>query len=571
MADPSETSLNGLLPGARDRLRALVDGRLLRPDIERSWRRAIDSGLEPGVDLSTLSVADIDRQSRLAVAAKPVLDQLSDDFDGTTYCLALADHRARIIERRFGEMQIGTMLDRLGMVPGAEFREENSGTNSIATVVALGKPLTVTGDEHYVDALRNFSCYGHPILNPVTQALEGVLDISCPVGTGNPLIRPLLVRSVREIEQRLLEYACAADQRMLDVYRTATQRRGRPVLVLGDTAVLANPAAMEIFDAVDQAAFRELANSAPAHDRRTHTLVLSSGARVRVEVQRIDGTGRVLFEFERLDEHGPPARRAGFCAPVEDLVRSLEQARTRRLPVLVCGEPGTGRTTLIRELAASHPPAVIEGSDVVNLGEAAWLEKFRNLVAGESLLVVEDLQLVPPAAVRNLLSLLEQDAVWFALTTAPTSQPSGEHAMLMAHCPVRIDLPPLRSRLPELGRLIHDLVRRLCPGSTVRFLPQTVEVLAAHQWPGNLRELENVLRNVLRDRSAGDIIPTDLPLEYRGGIRARRLTTVQQLEHDAIIAALDACRGNKVAAAERLGMSRSTLYRRIRTLGVPDA
>lgn len=551
-----------------ERMQALLSGRVLRPDIERSWRRAISSGLQPGTDLSALSVADIDRQSRLSLAAKPVLDQLAEDFEGTSYCLALADHQARIIDRRFGEIRIGEMLDSLGLTPGTEYHEGNSGANGIATAFALGAPITVTGDEHFVDALRNFACHGHPIFNPVTRALEGVLDISCLVGEANPLIRPLLVRSARAIEARLLEDASRADQRMLEVYRTATQRRARPVLVLGDTAVLANPAAMEILDAVDQAAFRELANVAPMREHRTHTLVLSSGVRVRVDVQRIDDTGRVLFEFDRLGEDEPDGRRWGFPTEAEDLAQSIERARAHHLPVLVSGEPGSGRTTLIQKLAAA--PAVIEGSAVAGAGDRSWLEMFADLARTSDLVVIEDLQLVPPATVRRLLTLLENDTIWYALTTTPLADPSGEHAVLMARCPVRINLPPLRARLTELGMLVRDIAARLAPDASVRFLPQTLEVLARHPWPGNLHELESVLHTLLRHRSSGDITPADLPLEYRGGVRARHLTKVQQLEHDAIIAALDACRGNKVQAAAQLGMSRSTLYRRIRTLGVPD-
>lgn len=550
-------------------MRELLAGRLLRPEIEHSWRRAISSGLETGADLSRLSVAEIDRQSRLAIAAKPVLDQLAEDFAGTCYCVVLGDHHARIVGRRFGVPRMGEMMDAIGLAPGAEFHELNSGTNGIATVVELGVPLTVAGDEHYLDALRNFACYGHPIRNPVTRELEGILDISCMVSEANALIRPLLVRSVRAIEQRLLEDACRADQRMLEVYRTAIQRRARPVLVLGDTAVLANPAALEILDAVDQAAFRELASIAPPSERRTHDLVLSGGTRVHVEVQRIDGTGRVLFELERIGEH-PPARRRRGPSVSDQPAASLDRARTHRLPALICGEAGTGRTTLIRTLAPPPARGVIEGADLVRDGEVRWLERFENLARGADLVVIEDLQVVPARLVRRMLPLLENDTVWFALTTTPMIDPSGEHAALMALCPVQIDLPPLRTRLTELGALVRAITGRLAPDTTVRFLPQTLEVLAGHPWPGNLHELENVLHTVLRNRSSGDITPADLPAAYRGGVRARHLTRVQQLEHDAIIAALDACRGNKVQAAAQLGMSRSTLYRRIRTLGVPD-
>jgi transcriptional regulator of acetoin/glycerol metabolism len=554
---------------AAERLRTLQVG-ALRPDIEASWRRVIEHGLEPGVDLSAVDRVDIDRRSRLAIAAGSVLDQLAQEFEDTTYCLALADRHARIVDRRFGQSRMGALMDSVGLVAGSDFREVNSGTNAIATVAELGRPLVVTGAEHYVDALRGYACYGYPIHDPATAELAGVLDISCPTEQDSPLLKALLVRSVRAIEERLLEAARTSDQRILDVFRAANQGRIRPVLVLGESSVLANAAAMEILDAVDQAAFRELAAAAPWRDRRTHTLVLASGVRVQVEVERIDAGPRVLFEFDRVDQAETAGRRPGAPVHLESLDESLARARSRQLAVIVCGEPGTGRSTLARKLAAPSIPVVIEGTHVTGLGEAAWLARFGQLSRVGTLVVIEDLHVLPTDTVRRLLPLLDKGRIWFAVTTTPVAAPSGEHAVLMARCAVRINLPPLRKRLTELGPLVRDLTARLAPGAPVRFLPQTLEVLARHPWPGNLRELDSVLRNVLRNRSSGDITPTDLPLEYRGGVRARHLTTVQQLEHDAIIAALDACRGNKVKAAARLGMSRSTLYRRIRTLGVPD-
>jgi transcriptional regulator of acetoin/glycerol metabolism len=554
---------------AAERLRVLQDGGL-RPDIEESWRRSIERGLDPSLDLSAVARADVDRRSRLAVAAGPVLDQLAAEFHDTTYCLALADREARIVDRRFGRAHMGTLMDSVGLVPGSDFHELNSGTNAIATVAELGRPLTVTGAEHYADALRGYACHGYPIHDPVTAELAGVLDISCPMEQDNPLLTALLVRSVRAIEERLLDAARTTDQRMLDVYRVAAQGRVRPVLLLGETSVLANAAAMEILDAVDQAAFRELAAAAPWCDRRRHTLVLASGVRVQVDVTRIDAGPQVLFEFERVDDLDSAGRRPGAPVALESLADSLSRARSRQLAVVVSGEPGTGRTSLARQLAAPALPVVIEGTHVAGLGEAAWLARFGQLTRAGTLVVIEDVQVLPTDTVRRLLPLLDKGRIWFALTTTPAPAPSGEHAVLLARCSVRVNLPPLRKRLTELGPLVRDLTARLAPGAPVRFQPQTLEVLARHPWPGNLRELESVLRNVLRNRSSGDITPTDLPLEYRGGVRARHLTTVQQLEHDAIIAALDACRGNKVKAAARLGMSRSTLYRRIRTLGVPD-
>jgi sigma-54 dependent transcriptional regulator, acetoin dehydrogenase operon transcriptional activator AcoR len=131
-----------------------------------------------------------------------------------------------------------------------------------------------------------------------------------------------------------------------------------------------------------------------------------------------------------------------------------------------------------------------------------------------------------------------------------------------------VELPPLRARRDELPTLVHTMITRIDPTAAVRCTPRTLQVLAAHPWPGNLHELRRVVEVLLDRRSAGDITPDDVPDAYRGSTAARRLAPIEQIEHDAIARALRACDGNKVHAAKQLGMSRSTLYRRIRTLGV---
>lgn len=157
---------------------------------------------------------------------------------------------------------------------------------------------------------------------------------------------------------------------------------------------------------------------------------------------------------------------------------------------------------------------------------------------------------------------------WLALTSPPLAELHGEHASLAAHCIARVELPPLRTRREELPALIRTMLQRLRPGVGLRMTPHTLEVLAGHSWPGNLRELHTVLGYVTERRSAGDVTAQDLPEAYQRSVKARRLTPLERLEYDAIVGALRSCEANKVHAAQQLGMSRSTLYRRMRALGI---
>lgn len=103
-----------------------MESRELRPEIALSWRRAELSGLRPDAALDSLTVADIDRRSRLVVAAEPVLDQATRELADTAFSLVLADRDAWIVDRRFGDTRLESTFDRLGVVPGTKFTRQSA-------------------------------------------------------------------------------------------------------------------------------------------------------------------------------------------------------------------------------------------------------------------------------------------------------------------------------------------------------------------------------------------------------------------------------------------------------------
>lgn len=136
-----------------------------------------------------------------------------------------------------------------------------------------------------------------------------------------------------------------------------------------------------------------------------------------------------------------------------------------------------------------------------------------------------------------------------------------------------ITLPPLRDRLDAMDDLAEFLVRlhsREMGKQLAGIASSARKALRAHHWPGNIRELQNVLeRAVILARS--EITITDLPdliriSEKNNGAEEHGL--LKEAEHQAIITALKATAGNRRLAADRLGISRRTLQYRLKEFGV---
>jgi len=146
--------------------------------------------------------------------------------------------------------------------------------------------------------------------------------------------------------------------------------------------------------------------------------------------------------------------------------------------------------------------------------------------------------------------------------------------------PVRI--PPLRVRREDIAPLALRLLARLAPdGAQPRLTPEAARVLEAAPWPGNVRELENALHRALVLADGGPLRPEHLPAPAppaavhgaaqgatHEGAHDGALPTLSEVEAAHIRLVLARCGGRMAEAARRLGIGRSTLYRKLADLGI---
>ncbi|MEV0336582.1 helix-turn-helix domain-containing protein [Nocardia sp. NPDC050717] len=521
-----------------------------RPDIESAWARSRLNGIREDA-MPPFDLASRNADSFLARAASPVLRRVASELEGTPVALVLADQAGRVVDIHGAARSIRRAVSDIGIVPGVELGEDRIGTNALGTPLETRRSLLVRADEHYLALFRGFTCYGHPIFHPVTRRLEGVLGIGATTSADHRLSALLARRMVRDIQERLQRDSPRAHSRLMSAFQAAAGRRGRAVVVIGDGLVLATPAAVDLLEPADHAALRACAEAVPVGGQDSRELVLTSGRAVRLVCQSIEGTDGVLVDITQ-----------------ESGVRRTRVASDRMplWPLLVVGETGTGRTT--EALGLVGPAArTLDATDIVLIGDTTWAAQLgETLEAGGPPVVIENIQLLSEQLTALLAQRLRETSREVVLTSTPGEHLDAVHAALPALCNDRRELVPLRRRRHEVPGLAQQMLTEVTGHTGTRFTAETMRVLAAQPWRGNLAELRRVVELVASARSAGDIIPTDLPASHRGGQAPG--SPIREAEREVIMAALEAAGGNKLQAARALGVSRSTLYNRIRALRI---
>jgi hypothetical protein len=355
---------------------------------------------------------------------------------------------------------------------------------------------------------------------------------------------------------------------MLAAFQEATQRPDSVVVLLDEDIMMASPAAQRALESTDHLQLRDLAREAVV-EPHVRAARLTDGTDVRIRFRRLaDAPSGVLFEIAADGRRRPVPRRRAPSRP-KDPLAVLDAHRARRTNVLVTGEPGSGRSAAVARLAGCDPVCSHDAADVALMGEARWDEALTDVAREHTgLLAVENIHLLPPTTAARTARALRDASVWFAFTSGPPADLGAEQVGLAALCGARVEIQPLRFRKDELPDLVGALFAELAPGLPVRLTRGAWDALRNHPWPGNLHELRQVLAHVAEQITGEVVTAEDLPLRLREHRPGRRLTMLEQAERDAIVRALQQHGGNKVHAAEALGISRTTLYKRIRLLDI---
>jgi transcriptional regulator of acetoin/glycerol metabolism len=572
----------------RQARRALHDGRDLPhelPDtIRYSWMRSRLAAAP--VDRIAVPYVAVDATERLFLAAEPILDRFAQQLVGTPVSLVLADRSARVIGRWAGDRSALRRLSRVSVEEGFVLAEDLAGTNGVGTALEALAPVTIYGEEHYAESLQRLVCVGVPVRHPLTRRIEGVLDLACPTRDANALLMPTAMDLCAQIERELSTHASERDRAVFDEFVARSRVTSAALVALSAQYMMTNAAAAELFEPRDQAYLWELAlQSMDGVTAVTRRLQLRGGTTAMTRCTPITIGAHPIGALIEVLQPPRPARtvRAARKAPggaaksraAAQLERELAHlAASKATRVLFDGESGAGKLYTARRLHelrhlgttfTLHPAGLAQVH-----GSRAWLGELETLLADETVTVtISNVQVLDRRTQRCLADLLDGPAALSRLVMI-TRQRGGDEtpqAMVPFASQAVVSVPSLQQRREDIPDLAYGILR--ARAGSVRIGNRAMTALMNHPWPGNFPQLRAELADAA-DRSGGkDISCEHLSADVRVGLQSRRtLTRLESLEREAIAEALREHDNNKVQAAQALGLSRSTLYRRLRLFGL---
>jgi transcriptional regulator of acetoin/glycerol metabolism len=567
----------------------------VRSEILASWRRCELNGVNADRLVLPLSPDFDPRGSKLFLAAEPVLRRFAERLFDTHSSIVLADRRARVLGRWSGDRGLDKGLERVSVASGFSVAEDVAGTNGLGTALEEGRPAAIQGSEHFAEPFMSFTCVGSPIRHPITRRVEGGINIACRVKDTNSLVLPMVMEMASEIEHSLYLHAAERERVLFDTFWEEARSSAVPVVSMSEQLMMTNAAAARLLEGTDQVVLWEQAHQAVAqHAERSIVVTLADGRTVAAHCRPVELGGRsfgvVIHLDAALPDRLPTARLDTAAAPRgsalvgesrawKDLEALVRRVSVTRLPLLFLGEPGTGKCALAHhahQLSRVGDPWTVFDAALAKVdGPDDWLRAVRQrLECADGTVLLRHVAMLDPVAAGGLCAVLDAvgDDGPRLMATAMTDIPSeaGVFQSLFDRLGVvRISVPPLRQRPDDIRALAAALVRRNAMREpTPRLTPEALQALLRLDWPGNVRQLDNVIKGLLATGRRSDIQLEDLPEEVRRQTSRRPLSRLEQLELEQILVALRQADGNKLEAARTLGISRATLYRKLASFGV---
>ncbi len=565
----------------------------VRGSIFASWRRSQE--MKVAADKIQMPyVRDPDIDTELTRSAEPVLRSLREQLDGQPVSIVLTDHSGLVLRRMTADHDLERHLDGVLLAPGFSYAERYVGTNGIGTALEVGGPAHVFGHEHYAENLEDLACAGVPISHPISGRTVGAVDLTCWRKDAGSLLLTLAKTTAEQIRQALLADTGASQLGLFQEYLRTCRRMSGVVFALNNDVVMLNDYARAVLDPADQAALLAQAGEPSSGLHGPVVVRLPTGLTAKMHCRPVQDGGQPagVVVHVKLDDADTALSSGGggrdttpqmllpglvgaapvwlhACQEVERIFRSGEW-------LAVEGETGVGKLALLRAVQLRRQPVgrfvVFDAADADT--DPDWLAGVRSALAeGPASVVFRHVDKLDNRRLRGLSSAL-RDAVasphtpppWVAITLGSATH-GGDLVRLLRMFPSSVEVPPLRMHLEDLPLLVSFFLARLGHGGQLACSPEAMRLLMRQPWAGNVEQVHQTLRQVVKRRRAGQIQPDDLPPEART-VSRRRLSPLESMERDAIVQSLVDAGGSKSEAARSLEMSRATIYRKIHEYGI---
>ncbi len=593
----------------------VLDSNRINQRISESWHRCKQANVNPHMNkgqkvLSSHIFREQKKKSEIFLdIALPQIQNLRKTIDELQMMALLIDPDGYVLSLS-GNKQTLKRAKHINFIEGVKWTEAAVGTNAIGTALEIEEAIMISGTEHYSVASHSWSCAAAPIHNDDGK-LIGILDFSCPIEFSHPYMLGMVTSIAHAIERecsiRVHQNELHLIHRFLDVIDSDEQVvicNHRDVIVSASKSVrerVTNWSRMKLEDLVHHGLETKLEIPVYSNERMI-------GKCMYLKENKQMNTYSAFTFIKGITFPGVTGTSKAFQHTLEE----IKLVSPTDASVYVCGETGVGKEYVARAIHENSPrkdgpfiavncgslPKELMESELFGYAEGAFTGARRQGYKGKfeqangGTLFLDEIGEVPPEMQVALLRVLQERTI----------TPIGSSKEVPVNIRIITATHKDLLRLVEEGKFRQDLYYRLhvyplyvpslierkedipyfiqhfCERKNwnVVFPKSIYNQFLQHTWPGNIRELVNVLERIyilsqgreICEKQVAFLIQTMMGNQQQLELQVENKTEHtlnfrEKIQRDSMIEALQKTNGNVSLAAKLLDVPRSTFYKRM--------
>ncbi|MGP3562702.1 sigma-54-dependent Fis family transcriptional regulator [Geobacillus sp. BK01] len=585
----------------------ILDQGRMNKRIEESWYRCRQKNVDPYDGKGKVFLPNHmleekrGRNERLLRIAVPILDKLQQLFQGIPSIFLLTDLEGYVLYAK-GHQKAMQKAKDINFLEGVKWTEEEVGTNAIGTALKTREPITVVGLDHYAVASHQWVCSAAPIYDE-NKELLGIIDMSYPIYHGlfeaQDYVLATIVTAAYTIEQQI---RVQRKEDIVELFRYSLEIEDSysycAICDYQGNVVWANHR-LRLFSSniIDQP-LQQLCQSKWKVESKIPVYSSTFGDLIgyKVTLQQVQAASPSLPSSPSFRFDGVTGNSSAFASVLKNCAKVAKTDAT----VYIAGETGTGKEIIARaihqnSLRKDGPfiaincgalPKELIGSELFGYAEGAFTGAKRTGYAGKFVqahggtIFLDEIGEIPLEMQVALLRVLQEREV--VPIGGTKSIPVDVRVIVATHRDLYglvkegklredlfyrlyvypIQLPSLRERKEDIPFFVDYYCQK--NDWTIRFPNQVMNLLMDYHWPGNIRELFNVLERIKIEYENELPSPAKIKSMLVALDGEKELSYREEMEKERIMKVLKETKGNISKMAEVLGMSRSTCYRKLK-------